>query len=322
MARTQRPQVTTDTIGQYELRFETTTCSRCGGTGKHSFNQLDGDRCYGCPRDKKDRTSGTGIVLTRAGATASKRYHEKINELMSTPVEDILPGDKIYASFFYVGDAGFGKVASFSEKWVTVLVASHDIKSSALSAAVDNPRDPSEHPEDWKQYPAQVNLYGYAATERHAREFKVGEPRGHYVARRGSTVPRYDREAQVQAWNATLKLKGSYLVDKTTGEEIGRPTAEDIAAAQRAADNRRRNAEQKRAKQEAQQAQEAAARLAEFIAGNDTARRVHEFDSDAHSYAARTLRDLKESLKKYGRLTERQLDFAARLLDEHAQTTK
>jgi len=23
-------------------------CSRCGGSGKHSFNAMDGDRCYGC----------------------------------------------------------------------------------------------------------------------------------------------------------------------------------------------------------------------------------------------------------------------------------
>lgn len=24
------------------------TCGRCGGCGRHSFNMLDGDRCYGC----------------------------------------------------------------------------------------------------------------------------------------------------------------------------------------------------------------------------------------------------------------------------------
>lgn len=28
--------------------FETTECGRCGGTGRYSFNLMDGDRCYGC----------------------------------------------------------------------------------------------------------------------------------------------------------------------------------------------------------------------------------------------------------------------------------
>lgn len=27
--------------------FESETCGRCGGSGKYSFNQMDGDRCYG-----------------------------------------------------------------------------------------------------------------------------------------------------------------------------------------------------------------------------------------------------------------------------------
>jgi hypothetical protein len=42
--------------------FETTTCTRCGGGGRYSFNIMHGDRCYGC--------GGTGVKLTKRGAAA------------------------------------------------------------------------------------------------------------------------------------------------------------------------------------------------------------------------------------------------------------
>lgn len=34
-------------------------CGRCGGSGRYSFNQIDGDRCFGC--------RGAGHVLPREG---------------------------------------------------------------------------------------------------------------------------------------------------------------------------------------------------------------------------------------------------------------
>lgn len=45
-----------------QTTLETTTCSRCGGTGNYSFNIMHGSRCYGC--------GGAGKVYTRRGKAA------------------------------------------------------------------------------------------------------------------------------------------------------------------------------------------------------------------------------------------------------------
>lgn len=42
--------------------FEQRECTRCGGSGRYSYNMLDGDRCYGC--------GGKGVQLTKRGAAA------------------------------------------------------------------------------------------------------------------------------------------------------------------------------------------------------------------------------------------------------------
>ena len=47
-------------------KFESESCSRCGGSGKYSFNHMDGDRCYGC--------RGTGYKLTKRGQAAYALY--------------------------------------------------------------------------------------------------------------------------------------------------------------------------------------------------------------------------------------------------------
>lgn len=38
----------TETTHTDKFGFLLRTCTRCGGTGKFSYNQLHGDRCYGC----------------------------------------------------------------------------------------------------------------------------------------------------------------------------------------------------------------------------------------------------------------------------------
>jgi hypothetical protein len=43
--------------------FENAVCSRCCGTGKHSYNQIHGDVCYGC--------HGSGFKLTKRGSAAA-----------------------------------------------------------------------------------------------------------------------------------------------------------------------------------------------------------------------------------------------------------
>lgn len=60
--------------------FETGFCTRCGGSGRYSYNQIDGDRCYGC--------YGTGLRLTARGKAARARYNESLRK----PIADLRPG--------------------------------------------------------------------------------------------------------------------------------------------------------------------------------------------------------------------------------------
>ena len=48
------------------------TCSRCGGSGRYSYNMIDGDRCYGC--------NGAGVTLP-------KRYTKRLMHEVQAAVE-------------------------------------------------------------------------------------------------------------------------------------------------------------------------------------------------------------------------------------------
>jgi hypothetical protein len=65
------------------LGFEAKTCSRCGGSGQYSYNQIHGSRCYGCSGDK--------IQHTKRGKAAKLFYVESL-KLMP---EDIKVGQRI-----------------------------------------------------------------------------------------------------------------------------------------------------------------------------------------------------------------------------------
>lgn len=82
------------------VAIESKTCSRCGGSGSHSFNMMHGSRCYGC--------SGTGKQYTKRGA-AAKVYLEGMR---TVPAESIKVGDKIQMMI--------GMGAAFSYKFCTV----------------------------------------------------------------------------------------------------------------------------------------------------------------------------------------------------------
>lgn len=65
--------------------FETETCGRCGGSGRYSFNTMDGDRCYGC--------QGSGIRFTKKGRAALEAWRSEYRiEKLAT---EIVPGDRI-----------------------------------------------------------------------------------------------------------------------------------------------------------------------------------------------------------------------------------
>jgi len=83
-------------------KFETETCGRCGGSGKYSFNHMEGDRCRGC--------CGTGYKLTKRGAAAKAFFTEK----MTHPVSSISVGDYVFESLSAVGSKQWLKVEEIS----------------------------------------------------------------------------------------------------------------------------------------------------------------------------------------------------------------
>lgn len=69
-----------------QTMFESETCYRCSGTGRYSYNQVDGSRCYGC--------SGQGVRLTKRGAAANQRY----KALMTRAASELKIGDTVKSS--------------------------------------------------------------------------------------------------------------------------------------------------------------------------------------------------------------------------------
>lgn len=76
--------------------FEHTTCARCGGSGRFSFNAIHKDRCYGC--------GGTGYQLTKRGAEAARF----LRDLKVKPAGEIQVGDLI--RFELMSSAFFARV--------------------------------------------------------------------------------------------------------------------------------------------------------------------------------------------------------------------
>src|SRR5205823_10263506 len=65
------------------LMFESTGCTRCGGSGHYSYCQSYGTRCFKC--------AGKGVTLTKRGAVAQAYFRL----LLSKRYIDLEPGDKI-----------------------------------------------------------------------------------------------------------------------------------------------------------------------------------------------------------------------------------
>lgn len=69
--------------GTVKLLFESTTCSRCGGTGSYSYCTMYGSRCFKC--------GGAGCYLTKRGKAAQAF----LDDLRSVPVANLKVGDLI-----------------------------------------------------------------------------------------------------------------------------------------------------------------------------------------------------------------------------------
>jgi len=78
--------------------FESTECSRCGGSGEYSFNQLDGTRCYGC--------NGSGRQWTKADQPLVNELRAAIKEVGETLVCHLRVGDTVLLGERYVNSEG------------------------------------------------------------------------------------------------------------------------------------------------------------------------------------------------------------------------
>lgn len=92
--------------------FEHRTCTRCGGCGQYSYNQMHGSVCYGC--------GGSGVQLTKRGAVAQAFYVESCK----VRVDSIQVGDLVE----YVGVTNGG--GTF-RKFVKVEEIEHSIQRGA-----------------------------------------------------------------------------------------------------------------------------------------------------------------------------------------------
>lgn len=101
-------------------QFETCTCSRCGGSGKYSFNPMYGDRCFKC--------HGAGYVLTKRGQAARAKFEE----LTTSLIDDVQVGDFVFDS----------KTAMGANKWLKVAEINHATGTISFSGNYAHTRGP------------------------------------------------------------------------------------------------------------------------------------------------------------------------------------
>jgi hypothetical protein len=82
--------MTTATAPQ-TLTYETTECTRCGGTGHFSYNQRTGTTCFKC--------SGTRVQLTRAGKAAFDKVTAWREATYTVAASQVQPGMRIHLTY-------------------------------------------------------------------------------------------------------------------------------------------------------------------------------------------------------------------------------
>ena len=71
-----------------KITYEKTECSRCGGGGHYSYNQMTGSICFKC--------NGSGKQFTRKGNAALKAIRQFLNDNYSVAAKDLIPGCQIW----------------------------------------------------------------------------------------------------------------------------------------------------------------------------------------------------------------------------------
>ena len=99
------------------LPFPKRDCSRCGGSGRYSYNSMHGDRCYGC--------SGTGRQFAGSKvSTLATEIRQRIRSQKEALASDVGAGDLLWivagriASRIDRGDGG---------SWIEVLDVTHSL---------------------------------------------------------------------------------------------------------------------------------------------------------------------------------------------------
>lgn len=77
------PTTSTDHYG-----FPVRTCTRCGGSGQHSFNMIDGNVCYGCNGTGSQHPRGKVADAYIAFVEARRRHTQAL-------VNRLAPGDVV-----------------------------------------------------------------------------------------------------------------------------------------------------------------------------------------------------------------------------------
>lgn len=72
------------------LMFDTRTCGRCGGTGRHSYCTAYQDRCFDC--------WGSGLALTDAGHQRAREWQSAVRAAREPSASDLAAGDVILTS--------------------------------------------------------------------------------------------------------------------------------------------------------------------------------------------------------------------------------
>ena len=80
--------------------FDKIDCTRCGGTGTHSYNAMHGNRCFGC--------NGVGYKLTKRGKMAM----QYLAAMRAIPNDQICIGDEVLYSQGTASTTAFYKVRS------------------------------------------------------------------------------------------------------------------------------------------------------------------------------------------------------------------
>lgn len=189
------PAVTADEWAALEYCYERRTCTRCGGTGTYSYNQIDGNRCYGC--------AGGGQQYTPAGARAKAAFDTAM-EALDRPVVDLVPGDR------YLGRRSNG-----SKVWRTARRIEHR-RDAYCSSRIGVEGKPGYEALDGYQVAvvADVRIRGQRDL---LQETTIMKSYG--------TVRIYNRALHLEALNTAVATGGAYWAPKPPAEQypIGQP---------------------------------------------------------------------------------------------------